>query len=290
MPSRIISPPMVGVPALVTRCDFGPSARIGWPLPCRSRRWSMIHGPNMNTKTSAVIIEPAGAHRQVAEDVEDRERAGKIGQPIEHRINLERTPRRGRLAPRTGGVERLDDRPHPRAERALDHHRVARRASRRAHRPRAPRTSRHSRPGARREGPPTAPAYSGPAQNTRSIAVVHDRLGQAAMQLGALRARAPACRRAPRCAGRAARSAPGRAGRAPRASRPDWRCSFRRSAAPRRRAVRASIRAPRPPLGGCKCGERQRREREIGAGERRPPPAPRANSAPHGGPARRACR
>ncbi len=59
MPSRIISPPMVGVPVLVRMCDFGPSARIGWPLPWRSRRWSMIHGPNMNTNTSAVIIEPA---------------------------------------------------------------------------------------------------------------------------------------------------------------------------------------------------------------------------------------
>ena len=42
-------------------------------------------------------------HRQIAEDIEDRQRAGEIGQPIEHRINLERTPLRGRHATRTDG-------------------------------------------------------------------------------------------------------------------------------------------------------------------------------------------
>ena len=49
---------MVGVPFLVTRWDCGPSVRIGWPLPCLSRSWSMIAGPNRNTNTSAVIIAP----------------------------------------------------------------------------------------------------------------------------------------------------------------------------------------------------------------------------------------
>ena len=49
---------MVGVPFLVTRCDCGPSVRIGWPLPCSVRSLSMIIGPNRNTKTSAVIIAP----------------------------------------------------------------------------------------------------------------------------------------------------------------------------------------------------------------------------------------
>ena len=38
MPDRIISPPMVGVPFLVTRCDCGPSVRIGWPLPWRAQQ------------------------------------------------------------------------------------------------------------------------------------------------------------------------------------------------------------------------------------------------------------
>ncbi len=58
MPERIISPPMVGVPALAMMCDCGPSLRIGWPLPWNSRSRSMIIGPNMKTKSSAVITAP----------------------------------------------------------------------------------------------------------------------------------------------------------------------------------------------------------------------------------------
>ena len=58
MPDKIISPPMVGVPALLMMCDFGPSVRIGWPLPWNSRRRSMMFWPNMNTNSSAVITEP----------------------------------------------------------------------------------------------------------------------------------------------------------------------------------------------------------------------------------------
>ena len=56
-PSRIISPPMVGVPALL-RCDFGPSERIGWPLPWRRRSWLISAGPNRNTTSSAVMMAP----------------------------------------------------------------------------------------------------------------------------------------------------------------------------------------------------------------------------------------
>jgi hypothetical protein len=41
-PDRIISPPIVGVPFFVIRWDFGPSSRIGWPLPCFTRSVSMI--------------------------------------------------------------------------------------------------------------------------------------------------------------------------------------------------------------------------------------------------------
>jgi hypothetical protein len=51
----IISPPMVGVPAL-ERCVCGPSARIGWPLPCFSRNAWMMPGPNRNTNSSAVMV------------------------------------------------------------------------------------------------------------------------------------------------------------------------------------------------------------------------------------------
>ena len=58
MPARIISPPMVGVPFLVSRCDCGPSVRMGWPLPCFSRSMEIIAGPNRNTNSSAVITAP----------------------------------------------------------------------------------------------------------------------------------------------------------------------------------------------------------------------------------------
>ncbi len=54
----IISPPMVGVPRFVRRCDCGPSSRIGWPLPCFNRRSEMMAGPNQNTKSSAVAVAP----------------------------------------------------------------------------------------------------------------------------------------------------------------------------------------------------------------------------------------
>ena len=49
---------MVGTPFLVIRCDSGPSARIGWPLPCLRRNSLMIAGPNQNTKISAVTVAP----------------------------------------------------------------------------------------------------------------------------------------------------------------------------------------------------------------------------------------
>ena len=50
---------MVGVPFLVTRWVCGPSSRIGWPLPWRTRSAAMIVGPNRKTKTTAVIVAPA---------------------------------------------------------------------------------------------------------------------------------------------------------------------------------------------------------------------------------------
>ncbi len=48
MPAMIISPPMVGVPAFL-KWVCGPSARIGWPLPWRTRSEAMILGPNRKT-------------------------------------------------------------------------------------------------------------------------------------------------------------------------------------------------------------------------------------------------
>ena len=59
MPSRIISPPMVGVPVLLMRCDLRAVGADRLALALRAARsWSMIHGPNMNTNTSAVISAP----------------------------------------------------------------------------------------------------------------------------------------------------------------------------------------------------------------------------------------
>ena len=57
-PDRIIRPPIVGVPFLVSRWDCGPSARIGWPLPCFKRKAEMIRGPKKKTKNSAVAAAP----------------------------------------------------------------------------------------------------------------------------------------------------------------------------------------------------------------------------------------
>ncbi len=42
---RNISPPMVGVPVLVTRCDCGPSSRIGWPSRCSRFSTRITIGP-----------------------------------------------------------------------------------------------------------------------------------------------------------------------------------------------------------------------------------------------------
>jgi hypothetical protein len=58
MPARIISPPMVGVPTL-DRCETGPSARIGWPLPCLSRIQSMKRLPMVTATIMAVAMASA---------------------------------------------------------------------------------------------------------------------------------------------------------------------------------------------------------------------------------------
>ena len=59
--TRIISPPMVGVPTLA-RWVCGPSSRIGWPLPCRTRNMAMKRGPMTRPISSAVSsVAPARA-------------------------------------------------------------------------------------------------------------------------------------------------------------------------------------------------------------------------------------
>ena len=54
-----MSPPIVGVPFFVTRCDCGPSSRIGWPLPCRARSAAIVSGAKKKTKNSAVAAAMA---------------------------------------------------------------------------------------------------------------------------------------------------------------------------------------------------------------------------------------
>ena len=61
---------MVGVPFLVTRCDCGPSVRIGWPLPCSEPQLVDDHGPEQEHEDERRDHRPAGAERDVAEDVE----------------------------------------------------------------------------------------------------------------------------------------------------------------------------------------------------------------------------
>ena len=70
--------PWSACPSL-TRWLCGPSARIGWPLPCLTRSGAMIAGPKRKTKMSAVIVAPPVAERDVAEDVEDRHLIGEAG-------------------------------------------------------------------------------------------------------------------------------------------------------------------------------------------------------------------
>ena len=53
-------------------------------------------GPEQEHEDQRGHHRAAGAHREVAEHVEDRERAGKVGQPVEHRFNLVPAPRRRR--------------------------------------------------------------------------------------------------------------------------------------------------------------------------------------------------
>ena len=278
---------MVGVPRLGDEVRFRPvgADRLTLALP----QPQMIDDPGAEQEHEHQRRDhrAAGAHGEIAEHVENRERAGKIGQPVKHRINPERTPLRARVATELAG-ERLDDRAHPRAERALDHHRVAR-------------VHRAEHVGFERRGclGIAAPAFGGKG------------LPQRFRSAGRRRTRdRPHCPRSPRPGRDAApRLRPefqhvAQHGDAP-AARPDRRLAEQRQRRPhrgrigvvalvdqqrrRRRAVRASMRSPRPPLGGLnrQAPAPRARDRRRPAS---PPPAPPANCTPHGGPARRACR
>ena len=108
-----------------------------------------------------------------------------------------------------------------------------------------------------------------------------ERLGERGVEVVAVRRRARASRRARRSGGR--RPSPRRAPSGSPPSRPDWRCSFRRSAAPRRRRPRSRCRSPRPLR-----PPRSASARPAARGRRRPPrppPAPPARWPPNARPA-----
>ena len=110
---RIISPPIVGVPRLA-RCVCGPSARIGWPLPWRTRSQPMNFGPMISPISSAVATAAPVRKRLVADQVEQPGKAQLLGDPD---------------TASTLPLERRDDARQPHPVRSLDQHRVARRAA-----------------------------------------------------------------------------------------------------------------------------------------------------------------
>jgi hypothetical protein len=67
---------MVGVPAFL-KWVCGPSARIGWPLPWRTRSELMIIGPEHEDDQRGGDQRRAGTEGDVAKDVEDRELVGE---------------------------------------------------------------------------------------------------------------------------------------------------------------------------------------------------------------------
>src|SRR5215475_10861793 len=55
---RIKRPPMVGVPAFSTMWRCGPSARIGWPLPCFTLSHWIHEQLTKNARRKAVMTAP----------------------------------------------------------------------------------------------------------------------------------------------------------------------------------------------------------------------------------------
>ena len=68
---------MVGVPFLVSRCEAGPSARIGWPLPCFEPQRRDDHRPEEEHEQQPGRRRAERAERQIAEQIEDARRRAK---------------------------------------------------------------------------------------------------------------------------------------------------------------------------------------------------------------------
>ena len=268
------------------RCDCGPSARIGWPLPCLRRSLSMIARAEQEHEDQRGHHRAAGAERDVAEHVEERERAGKVGQPVEHRINL--ACRRRGAEPEYWRVSALTIGPifEPSEPLTITASPARTAAS----------TSRFERRGCLGIA---APAFRGKSLPQRA----HQRAGAEHQIDGVVRDRRRRGRGAAAGpAGPSSSMSPSTAMRRPRGPTGAWPSSasaarieagigvvafvdqrgaaarqFERRRARRGRSAARARRAPARPAPG-------RRRRAS------PPPARRANSAPDGGPARRACR
>ena len=74
---------MVGVPRLA-RWLCGPSARIGWPLPCLARSQRMNNGPEQQADEQRGRGRRTGAEADVADEVEDAGKAQLLGDQVEH--------------------------------------------------------------------------------------------------------------------------------------------------------------------------------------------------------------
>ena len=213
---------MVGVPCLRTRCEAGPSARIGWPWPWRTRSQRISAGPDHEADHERGQHRAAGAEGQVAEQVEQAELVGEREEQVEQHVAALRPADRRGLGEQRASTSRpmpmpsepLTSSVSPGLQLGLEHRQQL-----------LPRC-RHAAPRRAAGSASCRWRIAAPTVNTRSAPRGRDRLGQRRMQGRRLRRRARACRRAPRACGRA-RS---RAARAPRASRPGWRCSSRRSA------------------------------------------------------------
>ena len=105
---------MVGVPFLVRRCEAGPSARIGWPLPCFRRNAEMIVGTEEEDEEKPGARSAKRAEGEVSEEVES---ARKFGEPGQHVLASRRMSE--------AIAQSRDERAHPAAVGALDHRNVA---------------------------------------------------------------------------------------------------------------------------------------------------------------------
>ena len=190
----------MGVPALA-RCVLGPSARIDWAT------WSflssrIVGGPEHEREDQRGHRRHRRAEGDVAEDVEAGEPAGeRIEQPVQH-VRLASVASVQR--------ERLDRPVEADAPRSLEQDDVARGEKAREQRRRVlgRRRARTRRLRATRPRPPPSPIQRArsPTQTRRSARPATSRPAARCQPL-LFAARAPACRRGPRSAGRPASAA-----------------------------------------------------------------------------------